>query len=86
LLARPRLLLLDEFSEGLQPNIVQELAAALREIASSGVGILLVEQNAQLALRVSARCYVLEKGEVVDEGPSATFLTDDERLRKHLVV
>jgi branched-chain amino acid transport system ATP-binding protein len=86
LLARPRLLLLDEFSEGLQPNIVQELATALQEIASGGVGILLVEQNAPLALRVSARCYVLEKGEVVDEGPSATFLSDDERLRKHLVV
>jgi branched-chain amino acid transport system ATP-binding protein len=86
LLARPRLLLLDEFSEGLQPNIVQELASALREIAGSGVGILLVEQNAQLALRVSARCYVLEKGEVVDEGASAAFLANEERLRKHLVV
>ena len=86
LLARPRLLLIDEFSEGLQPSVVQELAAGLGEIAASGVGVLLVEQNAQLALRVSARCYVMEKGLVVDEGDSSDFLADDERLREHLVV
>lgn len=86
LLTRPRLLLLDEFSEGLQPNIVRELAAGLGEIAAAGVGILLVEQNATLALRVSARCYVMEKGVIVDEGPSVAFLADDERLRQHLVV
>ena len=86
LLARPRLLLLDEFSEGLQPNVVQALTADLREIAASGVGVLLVEQNAQLALRLSARCYVMEKGVIVDEGDSAVFLADDDRLRKHLVV
>jgi branched-chain amino acid transport system ATP-binding protein len=86
LLARPRLLLLDEFSEGLQPNLVQELAAALTAIAASGVGILLVEQNAHLALRISTRCYVMEKGRVVDDGPSAQFLADDQRLREHLVI
>jgi branched-chain amino acid transport system ATP-binding protein len=86
LLSRPRLLLIDEFSEGLQPNVVQELAAGLGEIAASGVGVLLVEQNAHLALRVSARCYVMEKGVVVDEGASEGFLRDDERLREHLVV
>ena len=86
LLARPRLLLLDEFSEGLQPNLVQELATGLGEIAASGVGILLVEQNALLALRISERCYVMEKGRVVDEGPSSMFLADDRRLREHLVI
>jgi branched-chain amino acid transport system ATP-binding protein len=66
--------------------VVQELAGGLTDIAATGVGILLVEQNAQLALRVSARCYVMEKGMVVDEGASAHFLADDDRLRKHLVV
>ena len=86
LLARPRLLLLDEFSEGLQPNLVQELAAELGEIAASGVGILLVEQNAHLALRISTRCYVMEKGRVVDAGASSIFLADDQRLREHLVI
>jgi branched-chain amino acid transport system ATP-binding protein len=86
LLAGPRLLLLDEFSEGLQPNLVRELAAGLEEIAASGVGILLVEQNALLALRISARCYVMEKGRVVDEGLSTAFLADDLRLREHLVI
>jgi len=86
LLTRPRLLLLDEFSEGLQPNIVRELAAGLGEIAASGVAMLLVEQNARLALRISARCYVMEKGRIVDEGPSPVFLADDDRLRRHLVV
>ena len=86
LLAGPRLLLLDEFSEGLQPNLVKELAAGLGEIAASGVGILLVEQNALLALRISARCYVMEKGRVVDEGVSSAFLADEPRLREHLVI
>ena len=86
LLTRPRLLLLDEFSEGLQPNIVQELAAGLGAIAASGVGILLVEQNARLALRLSARCYIMEKGQIVDGGASPVFLADDDRLRRHLVV
>jgi branched-chain amino acid transport system ATP-binding protein len=86
LLARPRLLLLDEFSEGLQPNLVQELAGELGEIAASGVGILLVEQNAHLALRISTRCYVMEKGRVVDAGVSSIFLADDRRLREHLVI
>jgi ABC-type branched-subunit amino acid transport system ATPase component len=86
LLARPRLLLLDEFSEGLQPNLVQQLAAELGEIAASGVGILLVEQNAHLALRISTRCYVMEKGRVVDAGASSMFLADDRRLREHLVI
>jgi branched-chain amino acid transport system ATP-binding protein len=86
LLARPRLLLLDEFSEGLQPNLVQELAAELGVIAASGVGILLVEQNAHLALRISTRCYVMEKGRVVDAGASSIFLADDRRLREHLVI
>jgi branched-chain amino acid transport system ATP-binding protein len=86
LLARPRLLLLDEFSEGLQPNLVQELAGELEEIAAAGVGILLVEQNAHLALRISTRCYVMEKGRVVDAGASTIFLADDRRLREHLVI
>jgi branched-chain amino acid transport system ATP-binding protein len=86
LLARPRLLLLDEFSEGLQPNLVQQLATELGEIAASGVGILLVEQNAHLALRISTRCYVMEKGRVVDAGASSMFLADDRRLREHLVI
>jgi branched-chain amino acid transport system ATP-binding protein len=86
LIARPRLLLLDEFSEGLQPNVVQELSAALREIVASGVGIVLVEQNANLALRVSDRCSIMEKGTIVDEGASAALLADDDRLRRHLVI
>ncbi|MFN8590614.1 MAG: ABC transporter ATP-binding protein [Thermomicrobiales bacterium] len=86
LLARPRLILLDEFSEGLQPNVVQELAARLEEIAAGGVGVLLVEQNAHLALRISARCYIMEKGAIVDAGPSPLFLQDEDRLRQHLVV
>lgn len=86
LLARPRLLLIDEFSEGLQPNLVQELAGGLGEIAASGVGVLVVEQNAHLALRVSARCYVMEKGVVVDEGGSSEFVMNEARLREHLVV
>jgi ABC-type branched-subunit amino acid transport system ATPase component len=45
-----------------------------------------VEQNAHLALRISTRCYVMEKGRVVDAGASSIFLADDRRLREHLVI
>lgn len=86
LVAQPRLLLLDEFSEGLQPNVVQQLAGVLLDVAATRVAILLVEQSARLALRLSSRCYVMEKGRVVDGGASDQFLADEERLRRHLVV
>lgn len=86
LLTEPKLLLLDEFSEGLQPNVVHELANRLIELAQTGVAALLVEQNPALALRIGRRVYVLQRGEVVDSGPSSAFSSDEARLRQHLVI
>ena len=81
LMARPRLLLLDEPSLGLAPIIVESIFEVLREVNATGVSILLVEQNAVEALDIAARGYVLEEGTVVGEGTAAE-LEQDERLRQ----
>jgi branched-chain amino acid transport system ATP-binding protein len=71
LLSRPKLLLLDEPSLGLAPLLVRDIFCNLQRIRDTGVTILLVEQNAHLALEIADRAYVLETGRVVMEGPSA---------------
>ncbi|MEQ1564722.1 MAG: ABC transporter ATP-binding protein [Myxococcota bacterium] len=76
LMGRPRLLLLDEPSLGLAPRIVAEVAALVREVHASGVSILLVEQNARVALSLASHAYVLETGRVVLEGASESLLAD----------
>jgi branched-chain amino acid transport system ATP-binding protein len=81
LMSRPRLLLLDEPSLGLAPLIVREIFAIIRELHASGVTLLLVEQNARLALQNADRGYVLEAGRITIEGRAAELLTD-ERVRK----
>jgi len=81
LMARPRLLLLDEPSLGLAPLVVREIFRVIREINAAGVGILLVEQDARLALKVAARGYVLETGRIVLHGPCTT-LAGDPRIRR----
>ena len=81
LLARPRILLLDEPSMGLAPQLVQQIFEVVREIHSRGTTILLVEQNASMALKTAQRAYVLERGAVVLEGPSAQ-LAEDPRVRE----
>ena len=80
LMAKPKLLLLDEPSLGLAPVIVQQLFATIREIHSLGTTILLVEQNAHMALSVAARGYVLETGSMTVEGTTANLL-DNEQVR-----
>ena len=70
LMANPELLLLDEPSMGLAPLLVEEIFAIIQEINSQGVSILLVEQNAQMALSIASRAYVLETGRIVLEGPA----------------
>ncbi|MHB1303822.1 MAG: ABC transporter ATP-binding protein [Acidiphilium sp.] len=74
LMAKPRLLLLDEPSLGLAPIIVQGIFRTLREIARTGVTILLVEQNARMALKLADRGYVLEVGRIVLEDTAAHLL------------
>jgi branched-chain amino acid transport system ATP-binding protein len=65
LLARPRLLIMDEPSMGLSPRYVGEVFEVIRELNGSGIGILLVEQNANMALAVAHRGYVLQNGRIV---------------------
>lgn len=86
LIAKPKLLLIDEFSEGIQPNLVLQIAGMLRDLQQEGLSILLVEQNARLALRTAQRGYILEKGRVVVEGEAPALLRDDGLLTRHLVV
>jgi branched-chain amino acid transport system ATP-binding protein len=81
LMSRPRLLLLDEPSMGLAPLMVQKVFEVLQEVAAEGVTILLVEQNAKLALSFSARGYVMESG-VITLSDSAAALLDNPRVRE----
>ena len=81
LVANPRLILVDEPSQGLAPLIVEEVYKILGELKSSGVAILLVEQNALLALKIAERAYVLDSGVVVHEGPAAELAGDRDRIR-----
>jgi len=84
LLARPRLLLLDEPSMGLAPLLVEEILRVVRELNHQGVTILLVEQNARAALGVAHRGYVLETGRVAMAAPAATLLNDEGIKRAYL--
>ncbi|HEY4133972.1 MAG TPA: ABC transporter ATP-binding protein [Alphaproteobacteria bacterium] len=80
LMSRPRLLLLDEPSMGLAPIMVQRIFEVIRSVSAQGVTILLVEQNARLALQAAHRGYVMESGSIVMEGPAAAIL-DDPRVK-----
>jgi branched-chain amino acid transport system ATP-binding protein len=79
LMAKPRLLMLDEPSLGLSPLMTREIFHVVTQLRDQGVAVLLVEQNARAALKVSDYGYVLESGEISLEGPSAE-LTDDPRV------
>jgi len=76
MMARPRLLLLDEPSMGLAPQMVARIFDIVREISARGVTMLLVEQNARLALEVSSRGYVMESGSIVLSGDARSLLAD----------
>lgn len=81
LLGGPGLILLDEPSQGLAPKLVQDVMNAIRRMRDEGVAVLIVEQNALSALDVTDRTYVLDKGEIVFEGASATLRSDTARRR-----
>jgi len=80
LMARPRLLLLDEPSMGLSPILVEEIFAIIRDINAAGTTVLLVEQNAAMALSIADRAYVLETGRILFEG-TAEEVKADPRVR-----
>jgi len=84
LMAKPRMLLLDEPSLGLAPLVTQEILEAIRELRRNGTTVLLVEQNAQAALEICDRAYVLEAGRIVLAGTPDELLANDEVRRAFL--
>ena len=86
LVGDPDLILLDEFSEGLQPLIIQNIIKILRRVQKEGVSILMVEQDARLALHLSSRIYIMEKGEISYHGLSEELLSNETILKDHLAV
>jgi branched-chain amino acid transport system ATP-binding protein len=84
LMARPRLLLLDEPSMGLAPLMVKEVFSEIKKLRDLGATVLLVEQNAAATLRIADRAYVLETGEITLEGPAGDLLHNPEVKRAYL--
>lgn len=84
LMSRPRLLLLDEPSLGLAPRLVRETFEVIEDLRRRGTTILMVEQMARLALKISDRAYVLERGKIVHDGLSADLLNDPRVLGAYL--
>jgi branched-chain amino acid transport system ATP-binding protein len=84
LMSRPKLLLLDEPSMGLAPILVEQIFAIIKELNESGTTILLVEQNAQMALYVADRAYVLETGGIVVTGTGKELSESDEIRKAYL--
>jgi ABC-type sugar transport system ATPase subunit len=84
LMSNPRILMLDEPSLGLSPLLCRELFRALRHIGETGVGILLVEQNARQSLAIADRAYLLETGRIVGAGRAAAMLHDPAVQRAYL--
>jgi urea ABC transporter ATP-binding protein UrtE len=87
LVGGPRLLLLDEPSEGIQPSIVQDIAAALQRIsADESLSLLLVEQNLDLVFALARRCLFLEEGRIVEDMPVARLHADRSLIERYLSV
>lgn len=84
LMGRPKLMMMDEPSMGLSPILVQEIFSIIREINSDGTTVLLVEQNAHMALSTAHRAYVLETGNIVKEGSAKDLLADDDVRKAYL--
>ena len=81
LLLNPRILLLDEPSQGLAPLIVQEVFRVIADMRKTGMSILLVEQNVRAAVEIADRAYVLDDGRIIYEGAAAELAKDEERVR-----
>ena len=84
MMSRPRLLMLDEPSMGLAPILVEQIFDIIKELHASGVTILLIEQNAQAALSVADRAYVMETGTITMSGPADDLLHDDAVRKAYL--
>ena len=84
LMSNPKLLMLDELSMGLAPILVEQIFDIIRSLYKAGTTILLVEQNAQMALSVADRAYVLETGKIVSTGTGAQLLNDESVKKAYL--
>lgn len=84
LMARPQLLLMDEPSMGLAPLLVKEIFEIIKDINEKGTTILLVEQNAHMALSIAHRAYVIETGEIVHQGEAKTLMNSEEVKKAYL--
>jgi branched-chain amino acid transport system ATP-binding protein len=81
LLLNPRLLILDEPSQGLAPLIVKEVFRIVAQMRAEGISVLLVEQNVRMSLEISDHAYVLENGQMVYSGPAAELRADETRIQ-----
>lgn len=84
MMSRPRLLLLDEPSLGLSPLIMQEIVRIIRKVNEQGISVVLVEQNARLALKMADKAYVLQTGQIALSGTGADLLADEAVQRSYL--
>ena len=84
MMSKPKLIMLDEPSMGLAPLLVEQIFQIIAELHAAGPTILLVEQNAQMALSIADRAYVLETGRIVMEGPARELLTNDNVRKAYL--
>ncbi len=84
LMSRPRILMLDEPSMGLAPILVQEIFSIIKEINQSGTTILLIEQNASMALQIANRAYVMETGSIVLTGTGTELMQSDDIKKAYL--
>jgi branched-chain amino acid transport system ATP-binding protein len=82
LLTRPKAIMIDEMSAGLAPIVVGRLVAAVRKLAEDGLGVLLVEQFAALALSIGDRAYVLQRGQIVYDGPCPALAQSPDLLHR----
>ena len=84
LVTKPKLLILDEPTEGISPLLVKQIRSELRNINKQGVTILLVEQNIQTALKLCEKIYIMEKGKIVHQSTSAMLKDNHEILKRYL--
>ncbi len=84
MMAKPKLLLLDEPTIGLAPAIVDTIARIIQDIAAEGVDVMLVEQNAEMALEIADYAFIIERGEILREGPAAELASSEEVRKAYL--
>jgi branched-chain amino acid transport system ATP-binding protein len=86
MIAKPKMILLDEPSEGIMPVLVEEMGVLFRRLRDQGVTLLLIEQNVEWALRLADRAVIIDQGEVVYESSSAALLADKAIQERYCAV